>query len=67
MELFFEILLALVCVAVAVQPFEPQVLLGLDDRQLAAPGLSRPKIRALQAIAGIAPIEKDPMEITDLN
>jgi DNA-3-methyladenine glycosylase II len=38
----------------AVQPFEPHVLLALDDRQLAAPGLSRPKIRTLQAIATAA-------------
>jgi DNA-3-methyladenine glycosylase II len=35
----------------AVQPFEPQALLALDDRQLAAAGLSRPKIRTLQAVA----------------
>jgi len=37
--------------ALAVQPFEPQVLLALEDRQLVAAGLSRPKIRTLRAIA----------------
>jgi DNA-3-methyladenine glycosylase II len=35
----------------AVQPFEPDVLLALGDGPLAAAGLSRPKIRTLQAIA----------------
>ena len=34
------------------QPFEPPILLGLKDGQLAAVGLSRPKIRTLRAIAG---------------
>ena len=37
--------------ALAVQPFEPEVLLALDDSKLATAGLSRPKIRTLQAIA----------------
>ena len=32
-------------------PFEPQVLLALADKRLAAAGLSRPKIRTLRAIA----------------
>ena len=32
-------------------PFEPGVVLALTDQQLAAAGLSRPKIRALRAIA----------------
>lgn len=36
----------------ACQPFEPRVLIGLDDGQLASAGLSRPKIRTLRAIAG---------------
>lgn len=40
--------------ALAVQPFEPQVLLALDDRQLVAAGLSRPKIRTLRAVATAA-------------
>jgi DNA-3-methyladenine glycosylase II len=40
--------------ALAVQPFEPEVLLALDDSQLAAAGLSRPKIRTLRAIASAA-------------
>jgi DNA-3-methyladenine glycosylase II len=35
----------------ACRPFEPQVLLGLEDRQLAAVGLSRAKIRTLRAVA----------------
>jgi DNA-3-methyladenine glycosylase II len=35
----------------AVQPFEPRVLLKLKDRQLAAAGLSGPKIRTLRAMA----------------
>jgi DNA-3-methyladenine glycosylase II len=35
----------------ACRPFEPDVLLTLKDRQLAKAGLSRPKIRALRAIA----------------
>lgn len=35
----------------AVQPFEPAAMLALADSQLAAAGLSRPKIRTLQAIA----------------
>jgi DNA-3-methyladenine glycosylase II len=33
------------------QPFEPTVLLALQDKRLAAGGLSRPKIRTLRAIA----------------
>lgn len=33
------------------RPFEPGVLLALTDQQLAAAGLSRPKIRSLRAIA----------------
>ena len=33
------------------RPFEPGVLLALTDQQLAAAGLSRPKIRTLRAIA----------------
>jgi DNA-3-methyladenine glycosylase II len=33
------------------RPFEPASLLALKDRQLAKAGLSRPKIRALRAIA----------------
>ena len=37
--------------AAACLPFTPEVLLGLGDRQLAAAGLSRPKIRTLRAIA----------------
>lgn len=40
--------------ALAIQPFEPQVLLALDDRQLVAAGLSRPKIRTLRAVATAA-------------
>lgn len=35
----------------ACQPFEPHVLLALEDKQLAGAGLSRPKIRTLRAIA----------------
>lgn len=35
----------------ACRPFEPGVLLALTDQQLAAAGLSRPKIRTLRAIA----------------
>jgi DNA-3-methyladenine glycosylase II len=35
----------------ACQPFEPAALLALTDRRLAGAGLSRPKIRALRAIA----------------
>jgi len=37
--------------AVACRPFEPHILLGLEDKQLAGAGLSRPKIRTLRAIA----------------
>lgn len=37
--------------AEACHPFEPGVLLALTDQQLAAAGLSRPKIRSLRAIA----------------
>jgi DNA-3-methyladenine glycosylase II len=37
--------------ALACQPFEPAVLMALTDGQLAAVGLSRPKIRTLRAIA----------------
>ena len=37
--------------AEACRPFEPHVLLSLTDAQLAAAGLSRPKIRALRAFA----------------
>jgi DNA-3-methyladenine glycosylase II len=37
--------------ALACQPFEPQVLLGLKDKPLVAAGLSRGKIRTLRAIA----------------
>jgi DNA-3-methyladenine glycosylase II len=37
--------------ALACQPFEPAVILGLSDKQLAAVGLSRPKIRTLRAIS----------------
>lgn len=37
--------------AEACRPFEPAVLLALTDLQLAAAGLSRPKIRGLRAIA----------------
>jgi DNA-3-methyladenine glycosylase II len=40
--------------ALAVQPFEPQVLLALEDGQLVAAGLSRPKIRTLRAVATAA-------------
>jgi len=40
--------------ALAVQPFEPQVLLALKDRELVAAGLSRPKIRTLRAVATAA-------------
>jgi DNA-3-methyladenine glycosylase II len=36
----------------ACRPFEPHILLGLDDKQLAGVGLSRPKIRTLRAVAG---------------
>jgi DNA-3-methyladenine glycosylase II len=35
----------------ACRPFEPEVLLALTDAQLAAAGLSRPKIRGLRAVA----------------
>jgi DNA-3-methyladenine glycosylase II len=35
----------------ACRPFEPQVLLALEDKDLAGVGLSRPKIRALKAVA----------------
>jgi DNA-3-methyladenine glycosylase II len=38
--------------AAVCRPFEPRILLGLDDAQLAQAGLSRPKIRTLRAIAG---------------
>jgi DNA-3-methyladenine glycosylase II len=37
--------------AAACAPFEPRVLLALEDRHLAGAGLSRPKIRTLRAIA----------------
>ena len=37
--------------AAACCPFEPRVLLALRDTELAAAGLSRPKIRTLRAIA----------------
>jgi DNA-3-methyladenine glycosylase II len=37
--------------ALACQPFKPAVLLALTDKQLAAAGLSRPKIRTLRAIS----------------
>ncbi len=37
--------------AAACQPFEPATLLRLPDAELAAAGLSRPKIRTLRAIA----------------
>jgi DNA-3-methyladenine glycosylase II len=37
--------------AAACVPFEPHVLLALEDKQLAGAGLSRPKIRTLRAIA----------------
>ncbi|MET0651926.1 MAG: DNA-3-methyladenine glycosylase 2 family protein, partial [Hyphomicrobiaceae bacterium] len=40
--------------ALAVQPFEPQVLLAIEDHQLVAAGLSRPKIRTLRAVATAA-------------
>jgi DNA-3-methyladenine glycosylase II len=36
----------------ACQPFEPTTMLRLTDTQLAAAGLSRPKIRTLRAVAG---------------
>jgi DNA-3-methyladenine glycosylase II len=36
---------------VACQPFEPHVLIALKDKQLAAAGLSGPKIRTLRAIS----------------
>jgi DNA-3-methyladenine glycosylase II len=35
----------------ACRPFEPQVLLALQDQDLAGVGLSRPKIRTLRAVA----------------
>jgi DNA-3-methyladenine glycosylase II len=35
----------------ACRPFEPKILLGLADSELAAVGLSRPKIRSLRAVA----------------
>jgi len=37
--------------AEACRPFEPAVLLALEDKHLAGAGLSRPKIRTLRAIA----------------
>jgi DNA-3-methyladenine glycosylase II len=37
--------------ALACVPFEPHVLLTLEDKHLAGAGLSRPKIRTLRAIA----------------
>jgi DNA-3-methyladenine glycosylase II len=37
--------------AAACSPFEPHVLLALEDKHLAGAGLSRPKIRTLRAIA----------------
>jgi DNA-3-methyladenine glycosylase II len=37
--------------AAACTPFEPHVLLALEDKDLAGAGLSRPKIRTLRAIA----------------
>ena len=37
--------------AKACRPFEPAVLLALEDKHLAGAGLSRPKIRTLRAIA----------------
>ena len=38
----------------AVQPFEPQALLALEDRKLVAAGLSGAKIRTLRAVATAA-------------
>lgn len=49
--------------ALACQPFEPAVLMALKDRQLAAAGLSRPKIRTLRAIAVACSGELDLMRL----
>jgi DNA-3-methyladenine glycosylase II len=45
--------------ALACQPFEPAVMMALEDRQLATAGLSRPKIRTLRAIAAACTGELD--------
>jgi DNA-3-methyladenine glycosylase II len=37
--------------AAACTPFEPHILLALEDKDLAGAGLSRPKIRTLRAVA----------------
>jgi DNA-3-methyladenine glycosylase II len=50
----------------AVQPFEPEALLALEDRQLVAAGLSRPKIRTLQAIATAA-VSDDGLDLARLD
>jgi DNA-3-methyladenine glycosylase II len=50
----------------AVQPFEPEALLALEDRQLVAAGLSRPKIRALHAIATAA-VSADGLDLARLD
>ena len=48
----------------ACRPFEPQVLLGLEDKQLAGVGLSRPKIRTLRAVAAAC---ADGLDLTGLH
>jgi DNA-3-methyladenine glycosylase II len=47
----------------ACTPFEPKVLLALDDKHLAGAGLSRPKIRTLRAIAAAC---SDGLDLTRL-
>ena len=49
--------------AAACAPFEPHVLLALEDKHLAGAGLSRPKIRTLRAIAAAC---NDGLDLTRL-
>jgi DNA-3-methyladenine glycosylase II len=49
--------------AAACSPFEPRALLALTDKQMAAAGLSRPKIRTLRAIAAAC---ADGLDLTQL-
>jgi DNA-3-methyladenine glycosylase II len=49
--------------AAACTPFEPRILLALEDTRLAAAGLSRPKIRTLRAIAEAC---SDRLDLTSL-
>src|SRR6476619_3035602 len=45
------------------QPFEPAILLALQDKHLAGAGLSRPKIRTLRAMAAAC---SDGLDLTRL-